>query len=130
MEVGFHSFRLEGKLYSQWVLFSLLALGIIFWGNVIVSAGPSTKIIVEKDSRVPLSKRALDPSKKWRTPKEDKKLWRESEENKLNIQKGRIKKKSSSLYDSVEDRENWDPYSPSNKQGNYTTPPTLFKFRF
>ncbi len=130
MEVEFNSFRLEGKLFSQWVLFSLLAIGISLWGNVIVSAGPSTKIFEEKKSRVPLSERALDPSKEWRTPEEEKQLWREMEENKLKIQKGRIKKKSSPLYDSVEDRETWDPYSPTNKQGNYTTPPTLFKFRF
>lgn len=132
MEVGFHSFKLAGErnLYSQWVLFSLLALSVILWGNVIVSAGPSTKIIVEKDSRVPLSKRVLDPSKKWRTPEKKKSLWRELEENKMKIQKGRIKKKSSSLYDSIDDRENWDPYSFSDDQKNYTTPPTLFKFRF
>jgi hypothetical protein len=130
MEVGFHSSGLKRNIYAQWVLFILLALGITFSGNVIVSAGPSTKITVGKDSRVPLSKRVLDPSKKWRTPKKKKKLWRELQENKLKIQQGRIKNKSSSLYGSIDDRENWDPYSFSDNQDIYTTPPTLFRFRF
>lgn len=131
MEIGFHSFKLgEGKLYSQCVLFSLLAIGISLWGNVMVSAGPTTKLSIEKDSRVPLSKRVLEPSKKWRTPKKKKNLWRELQENNMEIQKGRIKKKSSSLYGSNYERENWDPYSFSDNQGIHTKPPTLFKFRF
>jgi len=132
MEVGLHSFKLEKKemLYSQSVPFFLLALSISLWCNVIVSAGPSTSINIEKDSRTPLSKRVFDSSKNWRTPKKKKNLWRELEENKMKIQKGRIKKKSSSLYGSIDERKNWDPYSLSDKQGIHTTPPTLFKFRF
>ena len=129
MEVGIHSFKLEeeGTLYSQWVWFSLLAIGISLWGNVIVSAGPSTTIRVEKDARVPLSERVLDPSKEWRKPEKKKSLWRELEENKMEIQKDRIKKESSSLYDPKNNRDNWDPYSNS---GVHADAPTLFKFRF
>jgi len=134
MEVAFYSFKLkgEGKLYSQWVLFFFLALGISLWGNVIVLAGPSTTIPVENDFRAPLSKRVLEPSKNWRTPKKEKNLWRESEENRSKIQKGRIKKKSSSLYGSINDREKWDPYSFSDNPSIRTTPPTntILKFRF
>jgi len=50
MEVGLHSFKLEKKemLYSQSVPFFLLALSISLWCNVIVSAGPSTSINIEK----------------------------------------------------------------------------------
>jgi hypothetical protein len=131
MEVGFHSFILErkGKLYSQSVLFFLLAIGIFFWGNVIVFAGPSSINNIDKDSRIPLSKKVLEPSKKWRSSKKSKKLWRKSEEDKLSLQKGRIKKKPSSLYDPIKDRDNWDPYSFDNK-GIHTQPPTIFKFRF
>jgi len=134
MEVAFYSFKLEGegKLYSQWVLFLFLALGISLWGNVIVLAGPSATIPVENDFRAPLSKRVLEPSKNWRTPKKEKNLWRESEENRSEIQKGRIKRKSSSLYDSINDREKWDPYSFSDNPGIHTTAPTntILKFRF
>ena len=132
MEVGFHSFILEGKgkLYSQSVLFFLLAIGIFLWGNVIVFAGPSSIITIDKDSRIPLSKKVLEPSKNWRTSKNSKKLWRKSKEDKLSLQKGRIKKKSSSLYDPAKDRDNWDPYSFQNNQGIHTQPPTIFKFRF
>lgn len=132
MEIGFHSFKLEreGKFFSQSVLLFVLALVISLWGNVIVVAGPVTKITVDKDSRVPYSKRILDPSKKWRAPKKSKKGWRESDEDKLKIQKGRIKKKSSSLYGSVYDRKNWDPYDVREQQGIHSDAPTLFKFRF
>lgn len=130
MEVEFHPFRLEKKLFSQWIMFSLLAIGVSIWGNVIVSAGSSTKITVDEGSRVPLSERVLDSSKEWRAPEKKKSLWRELEENKVKMQKGRMKKKSSSFYDSTDDRKNWDPYSSLDNQKNHTTPPTLFKFRF
>ncbi len=134
MEVGFHSFFLEGerKLYTQSFRLFLLALGISLWGNVIVLAGPSTTIPVENDFRAPLSKRVLEPSKNWRTTKKEKNLWRESEENRLKIQEGRIKKKSSSLYGSINDREKWDPYSFSDNPSIHTTSPTntILKFRF
>jgi hypothetical protein len=132
MEVGFHSFILEGKgkLYSQSVLFFLLAIGIFLWGNVIVFAGPSSINTIDKDSRIPLSKKVLEPSKSWRTSKKSKNLWRKSEEDKLSLQKGRIKKKPSSLYDPIKDRDNWDPYSFDNNKGIHTQPPTIFKFRF
>ena len=110
MEVAFYSFKSkgEGKLYSQWVLFFFLALGISLWGNVMVLAGPSTTTL-ENDFRTPLSKRVFYPTKDWRIPPKKKNLWRESEENKSKIQKGRIKRKSSSLYGSINDREKWDP---------------------
>jgi len=132
MAVGFHSFIFIAMvyLYSQFVCIFLLAIGICLWGNVIVFAGPSSKNTIDKDSRIPLSKKVLEPSKKWRSSKKSKKLWRKSEEDKLNLQKGRIKKKPSSLYDPIKDRDNWDPYSFENNQGNHTRPPTIFKFRF
>ena len=132
MEVGYFAFKFEkeGKLYSQSVLFFLLALCISLWCNVIVLAGPSTTMNVDKDSRIPLSKRVLDSSKKWRAPEKKKNLWRQLQENSLKIQQGRIKNKSSSLYDSIEERKNWDPYSNSGNQGIYSKAPTLFKFRF
>jgi hypothetical protein len=132
MEVEFHSFNLErrGGFYFQSFLFFLLALGFSLWGNVIVFADPSTKVFATEDSRTPISKRVLDPSKNWRTPKKSKYHWREPEEHKSKDQKGRIKKKSSSLYGSNNEGDNWDPYSFRSKQGTHTQPATLFKLRF
>ncbi len=132
MEIGFDSFKCnKEKKVSQFVVFFILALGFSLWGNVLVLAGPSTGVTVQEDSRMPLSKRVLDPSKTLRTPEKSKEqLWRESEEEKIKLQKGRIKKDSSSLYDSSEEREHWDPYSVRENQGVHTKPPTLFKFRF
>ena len=132
MEVEFHSFKLErrGGFYSHSVLFFPLALGFSLWCNVIVFADPSTKELATEDSRISLSKRVLDPSKNWRTPKKSKYDWRESEEQKLNDQKGRIKKNSSSLYGSNNEGDKWDPYSFKSKHGTHTQAATLFKFRF
>ena len=131
MEVAFYSFKLDcgWKLYSQWVLFFFLVLAISLWGNVIVLAGPSTTTF-ENDLRTPPSKGVLGLSKEWRTPKKKKNRWRESENNKLKTQKGRIKKGSSSPYGPISERENWDPYSFSDNKSIHTTAPTLLRFRF
>jgi len=132
MEVGFHSYYFErgGRIYSQSVLFFILAFGFFLWGNVVVFADSSKNMSIEKDSRIPITERVLDPSKNWRAPKKSENLGRESEEHKMKIQKGRIKKKSSPLYDPNNHRDNWDPYSFRDNQGVHTQPPTLFKFRF
>ena len=95
-----------------------------------VSASPPSTVDVGKDFRSPLSERVLDPSKEWRAPKEEEKQWRESEEDKIKLQKGRIKKKSFSLYGPIDEREKWDPYSLEDKQGAHSKPATIFKFRF
>jgi len=132
MEVELYSFKLdcEWKLYSQWVLFFLLALGISLLGNVIVLAGPSITETIENDFRTPMSKEVFGPSKKWRTPKKKKNHWRATEEERLKFQKGRIKKKSPPMYGSRTDRENWDPYSYAESKGIHTRPATILKFRF
>ncbi len=132
MEVEFFPYKLQGRerLYSQSVLFFLLALGLFLWGNVIVFADPSSGISVEENSKIPLSKRIFESSGEWRAPQKSKNIWRELEQDKLKIQKGRIKRKLSSLYDPTKARDNWDPYSIVDDQDTQTKPAKVFEFRF
>jgi hypothetical protein len=129
MEIEFSSDDRE-RFYSQSVLVFLLALGLILWGNFIVYADPSSKMSIEEDSKVPLSKRAFDSSGQWRAPKKSKKKWRETEEHKLTLQKSRIKKKTSSLYNPSMSQDNWDPYSSPGHPDTLTRPAKVFEFKF
>jgi len=133
MEIEFFSYRLDGRdrFYFQSVLFFLLAIGLSLWGNYIVYANPSSRMYIEDNSKVPLSKRTFDSSGQWRAPQKPKNTWRESEEHRLTIQNDRIKKKSSSIYDSPQVRDNWDPYaSPGDGNNMLTKPAKVFEFRF
>jgi hypothetical protein len=133
MEIEFSSYQLgeRERFCSQSILVFLLALGLILWGNFIVFANPSSSSSIEEDSRVPLSKRVFDSSGEWRAPpQKSKNKWRESEEQKLTLQKDRIKKKTSSLYNPTLGRDNWDPYAIESGSLVQTTPATLFKFKF
>ncbi len=86
---------------------------------------------MEEDSKIPLSKGILDSSGEWRALKKSEDIWRESEEHKLSIENDRIRKKSSPLYGSPKDRDNWDPYdSPGDGNNDLTKPAKIFEFRF
>jgi hypothetical protein len=133
MEVDFFSCKLDGRerLYSQSVLFFLLALGLSLGGNYIVYADPSSRMYIDENSKVPLSKRTFDSSGQWRAPEKPKSKWRESEEHRLTLQNDRMKKKSSSIYDTPQVRDNWDPYaSPGAGNNSLTKPAKIFEFRF
>ena len=132
MEIEFFSTKWDERerFYSQSVLVFVLALGLSLWSSWVVFADPSHKIPVEEDSRVPLSNRIFESAGEWRTPKEPEKNWRESEEQKLTLQKDRIKKNTSSLYNPALNQDNWDPYSIESSPDAQTTPATLFKFKF
>ncbi|MEE8128446.1 MAG: hypothetical protein V3T45_07835 [Nitrospinaceae bacterium] len=132
MEIEFFSYKLAGKerFYSQSFLFFLLALGLSLGGNFIVYANPSSNMSIEEDAKIPLSKRAFDSSGQWRAPQKPKNTWRESEEHKLTLRIDRIQRKSSSLYDSPQIRDNWDPYSPGSGNNMLTKPAKVFEFRF
>ena len=133
MEIEFSSYKLDGgeRFFSQSVLVFLLALGLFLWGNFVVLANPSSNRSIEEDSRIPLSKRAFDSSGEWRSSEKPKNTWRQSEENRITIQNDRIKKKSSSIYDTPQARDNWDPYtSPGSGNNMLTKPAKVFEFRF
>lgn len=133
MEIEYYSYDLDrhGRFYSHSVLVFILVLGVILSGNFIVLADPSSSMSIVEDSKIPLSKRMFDSSNQWRTPKKSKNKWRESEEYGLTLQKGRIKKKSSSIYDIPQVRDNWDPYtSPGAGNNMLTKPAKVFEFRF
>jgi hypothetical protein len=129
MEIEFSSDERE-RFYSQSVLVFLLALGLILWGNLIVFANPSSDSFFEGDSKVPLSKRTFDSAGEWRAPQKPKNKWRESEEEKLTLQNGRIKKKTSSLYNPSMSQDNWDPYSSPGHPDTLTKPAKVFEFKF
>jgi hypothetical protein len=119
------------RFYFQSVLFFLLALGFFLWGHVVVLANPSSTKSIEEDSKIPLSKRTFDSSGQWRAPKKSKNKWRESEEHKLTLQKDRIQKKTSSLYDPTQAQDNWDPYAfPPGHPDSLTRPAKVFEFKF
>jgi hypothetical protein len=133
MEIAFFSYKLdrEERFFSQSVLVFLLALGLFLWGNFVVFANPSSNRAFEEGSRVPLSKRTFDSSGRWRAPKKSKNTWRESETHRLTLQNSRMKKKSSSIYDTPQVRDNWDPYdSPGDGNNMLTKPAKIFEFRF
>lgn len=132
MEIEFFSTKWDERerFYSQSVLILVLALGFSLWGSLIVFADPSHKIPIEEDSKVPLSNRVFESAGEWRVPQETENNWRESEEQKLTLQKDRIKKKTSSLYNPTLGRDNWDPYAIESGSLVQTTPATLFKFKF
>jgi hypothetical protein len=132
MEIESFLYKLGGRerFYSQSVLVFLLALGLSLWGNFVVLANPSSDSFFEEDSRVPLSKRAFDSAGEWRAPQKDKKKWREPEDQKLTIQKDRIQKKTSSLYNPSLKQDNWDPYSSAGHPDNLTRPAKVFEFKF
>ena len=132
MEIEFLSAKWDERerFYSQSVLVFVLALGLSLWGSLIVFADPTHKIPFEEDSKVPLSNRIFESSGEWRTPKEPEKNWRESEKNKMTLEKGRIKKNTSSLYNPALGQDNWDPYAIESGSLVQTTPSTLFKFKF
>jgi len=117
--------------YSQSVLVFLLALGLILWGNLIVFANPSSESFFGEDSRVPLSKRVFDSAGEWRAPQKPKNKWRESKEEKMTLQNGRIKKGTSSLYNPSMKQDNWDPYSTSpGHPDSLNRPAKVFEFKF
>ena len=132
MEIEFFPYKLDERerFYSQSVLFFLLALGLLLWGHVVVHANPSSNRSIEEDSKVPLSKRVFDSSGTWRAPQKPKSKWRESKEERLTIQKDRIQKKPSSLYDPSKAQDNWDPYSSTGHPDNLTKPAKVFEFKF
>ena len=133
MEIEFFSTKWDERerFFSQSFLILVLALGFSLWGSLIVFADPSLKIPVEEDSKVPLSERVFESAGEWRTPpQKSENKWRESEEQKLTLQKDRIKKKTSSLYNPTLGRDNWDPYAIESGSLVQTTPATLFKFKF
>ena len=108
----------------------LLALGLTLWGNLFVFANPSSKSSIEEDSRVPLSKRVFDSAGEWRAPEKPKNKWRESKEERLSVQKSRIKKGTSSLYNPSMSQDNWDPYSPMGHPDTLNRPAKVFEFKF
>lgn len=133
MEIEFFSYKLAGRerFYSQSFLFFLLALGLSLGGNFIVYADPSSRMYIDEDSKVLLSKRTFDSSGQWRAPEKPKNKWRESEENRMTIESDRMKKKSSSIYNTPQARDNWDPYaSPGSGSNSLTKPAKVFEFRF
>jgi len=132
MEIEFSStkWNQQERFYSQSVLVFILALGLSLWSSLVVFADPSLNLPAKEDSKVPLSNRIFESSGEWRTPKEPEKNWRESEENKMTLEKGRIKKKPSSLYDPIPGQDNWDPYSSPGHPDNLTRPAKVFKFKF
>jgi hypothetical protein len=133
MEIAFFSYKLdrEERFFSQSVLVFLLALGLFLWGNFVVFANPSSRMYIEENSKVPLSKRTFDSSGQWRAPEKPKNTWRESEEHRLTLQNDRMKKKSSSIYETPQVRDNWDPYdSPGDGNNMLTKPAKIFEFRF
>ncbi len=133
MEIDCFSSKLDGRerFYSQSVLFFLLALGLSIGGNFIVYADPSSNITIDENSKISLSKGILDSSGEWRAPQKPKNTWRESEEHNMTLQNDRIQRKSSSLYDSPQARDNWDPYSsPGDGNNMLTKPAKVFEFRF
>jgi hypothetical protein len=133
MEIELVSYKLDGRerFYSQSILFFLLALGLSLWGNYIVYADPSSSLSIEENSKVPLSKRTFDSSGQWRAPEKPKNKWRESEDNRLTIENDRMKKKSSSIYDTPQVQGNWDPYAnPGAGNNTLTKPAKVFEFRF
>jgi hypothetical protein len=133
MEIDFFSFKLDGRerFYSQSVLFFLLALGLSLAGNYIVYADPASRMPFEGNYTVPSSKKTFESSGQWRAPEKPKKKWRESEESNITIQNDRMKKKSSSIYDTPQARDNWDPYSsPGAGNNSLTKPAKVFEFRF
>ncbi len=132
MEIEYYSYKLDGgeRFYPQSVLVFLFALGLFLWGNFIVFADTSSNMSIEEDSKIPLSSRIFDSAGEWRAPQKTKNKWRESEQNKLTVQKGRIKKKTSSLYNPTLDRDNWDSYSTLDNPDAHTKPAKVFEFRF
>lgn len=132
MEIGFFSYKWDERerFYSQSVLFFLLALGLLLWGHVVVHANPSSNRSIEEDSKVPLSKRVFDSSGTWRAPKKSKNVWRKPKQNKVTIQKDRIQRKTSSLYDPTRSHDNWDPYSSMGHPDTLTKPAKVFEFKF
>ena len=129
MEIEFSSDERE-RFYSQSVLVFLLALGLILWGNLVVFANPSSESFFDEDSRVPLSKRTFESAGEWRAPQKPKNKWRESKEEKMTLQNGRIKKGTSSLYNPSMKQDNWDPYSSPGHPDTLTKPAKLFEFKF
>ena len=132
MEIEFSSDQLNirERFYSQSLLVLFLALGLVFWGNWVVLANPSTNGSLGEDSRVPLSKRVFESSGEWRAPQKPKNQWRQSPEEKMTLEKGRIKKGTSSLYNPSMSQDNWDPYSSRGHPDNLTKPAKVFEFRF
>jgi len=132
MEIDFFStqWHERERFYSQSILVFVLVLGLTLWSYLIVFADPSLKVPAKEDSRVPLSDRVFDSSGEWRAPQEPENSWRESEQNKMTLEKGRIKKKSSSLYNPTQEQDNWDPYSSPGHPDTLTKPAKVFKFKF
>lgn len=133
MEIEFYFNPSESRerFLAQSGLVLLLALGLILWGHWIVFADPSLNVPVQEDSRVPLSKRVFDSAGEWRaTEEESERKWRESEEERLTLQKSRIKKKSSSLYNPSVSQDDWDPFSPMGHPDTLTRPAKVFEFKF
>jgi len=132
MEIEFSSTKWneQERLYPQSMLVLFLALGIILWGNFIVFADPSSTFSVEEDSKVPLSDRVFDSAGEWRAPQKPKSKWREPKEKRLTIQKDRIQKKKSSLYDPIPGQDNRDPYSSPGHPDNLTKPAKILEFKF
>ena len=129
MEIEFSSYDRE-RFYTQSALVFLLGMGLLLWGNMVVFANPSSSSLVEEDSRVPLSKRVFESAGEWRAPEKPKKKWRESKEERMNLQNSRIKKGTSSLYNPSIPQDNWDPFSSPGHPDNQTTPAKVFEFRF
>ena len=120
----------QERFYSQSMLVLFLVLGLTLWSHWIALADPALNVPAQEDSKVPLSKRVFDSAGEWRPPQEPEKKWRESEENKMTLEKGRIKKKSSSLYDPALGQDNWDPYSSPGHPDTLTRPAKVFEFKF
>jgi len=129
MEIEFFS-EDRDRFYSQSALVFILALGLILWGNLIVFADPALKLPAQGDSRVPLSERVFESSGEWRAPQKPETKWRQTEEEKMTLQTGRIKKGTSSLYNPTPSQDNWDPYSSAGHPDNLTRPAKVFEFKF
>ena len=132
MEIELSSYPLNSRerFYSQSLLVLFLALGLVFWGNWVVLANPSTSGLLGEDSRVPLSERVFESSGEWRAPQKPKKKWRQSKEKQMTLEKGRIKKGTASLYNPSMSQDNWDPYSSTGHPDNLTKPAKVFEFKF
>ncbi len=117
-------------LCFQFIPIFVLLLSLSLWCNLIVLANPHSSIIVEDDSKIPLSKRILGESKGWRAPKDEENTWRKPKENTNKSEEHRIEKTLPSFYGPIYDHESEDIFPHMNNQGTRTKPLTLFKFRF
>ena len=132
MEIEFFSTKWDERerFYSQSIMTLLLAFGLILWWSLIVFADPSLKVPLAEDSKVPLSNRIFESAGEWRAPQESKEVWRKPKSHELTLKNDRIKKKSSSLYNPTENRDNWDPYMFPDTEDIHTKPAKVFEFKF